>query len=192
MFFRWMFGLPGAALISALLFLGMAYMIRQEAGTTIVDPPPPIEFLAKLEPTRPDKPRTIDHTPVEPPKPIDIEFPDRIDNPGRTIPTERPPGPNREGGPIVLPGPMQPTVKPPPSYPETCRSRGAQGIVIVEFDVTAEGAVVNPRIISSADGCFDRTVLQTIQKYKYPPPPQDGRPVARRGVREVFNFQLEG
>ena len=87
---------------------------------------------------------------------------------------------------------MQPVVKLPPAYPESCKARGASGVVIVEFDVTAEGNVVNPRIISSADGCFERTVLSTIQKWKYPPPQEDGRAVARRGVREAFRFELEG
>lgn len=191
MFFRWMFGLPGAALISALLFLGMAHMIRQQAQP--VEPPEPVDITitAKLEPTPPDRKPPRREPPPNPPPPTRIEFPEPGPGPDR-IEVDPPIGPNRESGPIVIPGPMQPTVKPPPSYPEACRARGAQGIVIVEFDVTAEGAVVNPRIISSADGCFDRTVLQTIQKYKYPPPQQDGRAVARRGVREVFNFQLEG
>lgn len=191
MFFRWMFGLPGAALISALLFLGMAYMIRQEAQTT--PPQPPVDFSITLKPEPPTKtikPPPRQKLPDPPPTKIERQPPSK--NPGGGLPIDLPPGPTGGGGEIFIPGPMQPTVKPPPSYPETCRSRGAQGIVIVEFDVTAEGAVVNPRIISSADGCFDRTVLQTIQKYKYLPPEQDGRPVARRGVREVFNFQLEG
>jgi protein TonB len=85
---------------------------------------------------------------------------------------------------------LRPVFKPAPQYPENCRSRGAQGVVIVEFDVTPEGAVVNPRIVSSADSCLDRTVLRTIASYRYPPTVEDGRPVMRRGVQEVFNFQL--
>lgn len=191
MFFRWLFGLPGAALISALLFLGMAYMIRQEAVTATPVDPPDISITFKPEPpTRIVKPPPRQKLPEPPPTKIEPQPPSK--NPGGGLPVDLPPGPTGGGGKIFIPGPMQPVVKIPPAYPENCRSRGAQGVVIVEFDVTAEGDVVNPRIISSADGCLDRTVLSTIQKWKYPPPQQDGRAVARRGVREVFNFKLEG
>lgn len=191
MIFRWLFGVPGAALVTAALFLAMAFMIRQEAPLGVASEPD-ISILPKLEPTPTERRRTIDRTPVVSPEPIEIKIPERSGNPGETIPTERPPGPERRTGPIFLPTAMQPVVRIPPPYPDSCRTRGAQGVVIVEFDVTAEGDVVNPRILSSADGCLDRTVLATIQKWKYPPPEQDGRPVARRGVREVFNFKLEG
>lgn len=191
MFFRWMFGLPGAALISALLFLGMAYMIRQEATTNPPVDPPVFTITFKPEPpTIIKKPPTREKLPDPPSTKIDRVPPGP--KPGPVIDPRPPVDPTGGTGPVVLPGPMQPVVKPPPSYPEACRSRGASGVVIVEFDVTAEGNVVNPRIISSADGCFDRSVLQTIQKYKYPPPQEDGRAVARRGVREVFRFELEG
>lgn len=189
MFFRWLFGLPGAALISALLFLGMAYMIRQEAPTLPPVDPPSISILPILDETPIRETGPSQERPKNPPPPI-IDFPKPGPNPDG-VEIERPSAPGREGGPIVIPGPMQPVVKPPPSYPEACRSRGASGVVIVEFDVTAEGNVVNPRIVSSPDGCFDRSVLQTIQKYKYPPPQDDGRAVGRRGVREVFRFELE-
>lgn len=191
MFFRWFFGLPGAALISALLFLGMAYMIRQEAPSVSPVDPPDISITFKPDPpTRTIKPPRPEPLPVPPPTKIDRQ--PRGDIPGPIIEFTPPVDLTGGAGRIDFPGTMQPVVKIPPSYPENCRTRGAQGVVIVEFDVTAEGNVVNPRIISSADGCLDRTVLQTIQKWKYPPPEQDGRPVARRGVREVFNFQLEG
>ncbi len=191
MIVRWIFGLPGAALISALLFLGMAYMIRQEAPP--LPPAAPIDFSITFKPEPPA--RTIKPPPREKlpdPPPTRIERQPPGPNPGPAFTVDPPIGPTGKGGPVVIPGPMQPVVRPPPSYPEACRSRGAAGVVIVEFDVTAEGNVVNPRIISSADGCFERSVLQTIQKYKYPPPQEDGRAVARRGVREVFRFELEG
>ncbi len=190
MLFRWLFGVPGAALVTAALFLAMAFMIRQEA-TLGKSQTPEISILAKLDPTPPGKRPPTRRPPIAAPDPVRIDFPERGVGPDGVI-SEIPTGPDRTIGPIIIPGAMHPVVRIPPPYPDNCRSRGAQGVVIVEFDVTAEGDVVNPRILSSADGCLDRTVLSTIQKWKYPPPEQDGRPVARRGVREVFNFQLEG
>ncbi|MDZ7628942.1 MAG: TonB family protein [Parvularculaceae bacterium] len=191
MFFRWVFGLPGAALISALLFLGMAYMIRQGAQVGPPVAPPEIKLFPEIEDSKP-RPKIPPRDKTLPPPPaIDIPPQEPSRNPRDTIPVDPPSGPTRESGPIVIPGAMQPVVKLPPAYPESCKARGASGVVIVEFDVTAEGNVVNPRIISSADGCFERTVLSTIQKWKYPPPQQDGRAVTQRGVREVFRFELE-
>lgn len=190
MFFRMLFGLPGAALVTAFLFVAMAWMIRQDA--TILPPveTPEFSILARLKPTEPKPSPPRPTTPDQPEPPV-IDFPEPSDNPGGAIPMDLPPGPTGKIGVLDFPTGMQPTVRIPPSYPQACRSRGAQGVVIVEFDVTAEGEVINPRIVSSANACFDRTVLTTVQKWKYPPKQgSDGRPAIQRGVRESFNFQL--
>ena len=191
MFFRMIFGLPGAALVTALLFVAMALMVRQD--TQIVDQfaeTPKIEILAKLEST---PPRTMSPRPepINPPPLVEIILPAPSAFPEGTIPTEIVPGPKDKGGKLDFPASMQPTVRIPPPYPDICRARGAQGVVIVEFDVTAEGTVVNPRIVSSDNECLDRTVLNTIQKWKYSPrQDSSGRPIPQRGLREFFNFQL--
>jgi TonB family protein len=62
---------------------------------------------------------------------------------------------------------------------------------MVEFDVTAEGSVINPRVIASENSCLDRSALNTIQKWKYTPQTDgSGRPVAQRSLRQTFNYQL--
>ncbi len=192
MFFRMIFGLPGAAFVTALLFIAMAFMVRQQAQPLPPVDTPEISILAELEPTDP-KAKPPKPTDINAPEPIDIEFLPPSLNPGPTIPIEVLPGPGPGGtGGIGFPAGMQPTVRIAPAYPENCRARGAQGVVIVEFDVTAEGTVVNPRIISSANSCFDRAVIKTISNWKYTPRTgADGRPVPQRGLREFFNFQLE-
>lgn len=188
MLFRMLFGLPGAAFITGFLFVAMAWMIRQEAQPLPPVDPPKIDILAKLKPTPPTPPKPLPIVDPEPPK---IEFPTPATNPGRTIPTILPPNPGPDGGIIQFPELLKPTVKIAPPYPENCKARGAQGVVVVEFDVTAEGDVVNPRIISSANSCLERTVLNTIVKWKYSPRQDSGgRPIPQRGLREYFNFQL--
>lgn len=191
MFFRMIFGLPGAAFVTGFLFFAMAWMVRQEAQPLPPDDPPKIDILAKLKPTSFEKrqlpPRVI---PDDPPD-IVIETAPPQRNPGPEFKIDPIPDPGPRDGKIDFPTGMQPTVRIPPPYPDNCRARGAQGVVIVEFDVTAEGTVVNPRIVSSANSCLDRTVLNTIQKWKYQPKQDgNGRPVMQRGVREFFNFQL--
>lgn len=189
MLFRWFFGLPGAALVTALLFIGMAALIKQDAELKAAQPAE-ISILPKIKESEPKPKLPVRPTQPEPPKPVDIEPTQRIDNPGGLDPIDITPGPSSVGPGPILPGQLRPVFKSAPQYPENCRSRGAQGVVIVEFDVTPEGTVVNPRIVASADSCLDRTVLRTIASYRYPPTVEDGRPVMRRGVQEVFNFQL--
>lgn len=190
MFFRIIFGLPGAAVVTALLFLAMGWMIRQEAQPLPPTPTPDFDILAKLKPT-PPKPTPPRPEPLDLPEPIDIDFPDPVDNPGPNVPVEKLPGPTERGGIRLDPISTQPTIRIPPAYPENCRARGAQGVVMVEFDVTAEGAVVNPRVIASENSCLDRAAIQTISKWKYQPQTDSsGRPVPQRGLRQSFNFQL--
>lgn len=190
MFFRMIFGLPGAAFVTGFLFVAMAWMIRQDAQVGPQIDPPKIEITAKLKPT-PPKVTPIPPQSIDPPPPIEIEPSPPSPNPGGNFLVEPVPTPGPGGRSTIFPSAMQPTVRIPPPYPDNCRARGAEGVVIVEFDVTAEGEVVNPRIVTSANACLDRTVLNTIQKWKYQPKQDgNGRPVMQRGVREFFNFQL--
>lgn len=190
MFFRMIFGLPGAAIITALLFLAMGWMIRQEGQ--IGKPGPVIDsIIPKIKETTIDPPLPGHELPAQPTTPA-IDFPNPVPNPGPSIPIEGLPGPTGGGtGPIGIPIGTPPTVKFAPVYPENCRARGAQGVVMVEFDVTTEGTVVNPRVIASENSCLDRAAMNTIVKWKYQPQTDSsGRPVPQRGLRQTFNFQL--
>ena len=191
MFFRMIFGLPGAAIITALLFLAMGWMIRTQESE-IGTPPPTIDsIIPKIDETE------ITTTPPHQPPPAQpttpkIDFPKPVDGPGPGVQTGPIAGPTGGGtGPIGLPIGTPPSVKFAPIYPENCRARGAQGVVMVEFDVTAEGTVINPRVIASENSCLDRATMNTIVKWKYQQQTDSsGRPVPQRGLRQTFNFQL--
>ncbi len=190
MFFRMIFGLPGAAIITALLFLAMGLMIKQDSPPVAPVEPPDISILPEQKPSEPERKPPMREINQAPPL-VEIVFAPPSDKPGPT-PIEKIPGPNIDGG-----GPIEnwygtpPTIRIAPIYPENCRARGAQGVVMVEFDVTADGAVVNPRVIASEDSCLDRAAINTITKWKYTPQTDSqGRPVAQRGLRQSFNFQL--
>jgi TonB family protein len=79
---------------------------------------------------------------------------------------------------------------PSPDYPAACMEKGAEGEVVVAFDVTPSGAVRRARIVSSPDRCFDRGVLRTVSGWTYPPAYRNGRAFSRRGVTERFVFRL--
>lgn len=183
--FRWVLSLPGAALVTTALFIFMAAMIWTE-GPDIDDPKP--TPVIKITPKVIEKGRT-------PPKPFKPELkkePETIVEPWRreggpnhvpTVPTGKidPTGP----GDYVVP--TAPVIKIAPQYPESCRTKLAEGSVAVQFDVTPEGNVVNPRIIESSHRCFERTVISTVSKWKYPPSPSSS---IRYGFVEYFSFEL--
>jgi protein TonB len=119
--------------------------------------------------------------------PTEYQFPERtgpvqtpVPRPGASEIERIPPGEGAVSSPVI---------RIPPPYPENCRSRGAEGVVIVEFDVTPEGNVVNARVVDSANRCFNRSVLKAVSGWKYPPAAGGGM---RYGLMERFNFRLEG
>lgn len=185
---RWIFGMPMAALITAGLFFMMAQLIR-DRNEPLPDPQPNLKL--KITPEKPrNKPDEI-KPPTEvlkqkPPE-TDFDFPPTDRTRGPRVdpePFEIDRTPPTEGG--VMAGPA---IIVPPPYPESCRSRGIEGVVIVEFDVTPQGGVTNPRIVQAPHGCFRRTILKAVSGWKYPPAANGGM---RYGVIERFNFQLEG
>lgn len=187
--FRWMFGLPMAALITTALFMMMAGLIKIDRGLVDPRPLPKFEIFPKIDDTDPHPKPEPDVRPIpdDPPETV-IEPTTRGDLPDRIItdPTRRIDTGNPDTGRVSIPNPV---IKYAPSYPDSCRSKGASGAVLVQFDVTPEGNVVNARILEAPDRCF-RRVLRTVERWKYPPAYQNGRPVMRYGVVERFSFQL--
>jgi len=187
---RWILAIPLAAAIAVALFYVMSLMVRQPP-----DPQPPrpnleivITAQRKLPPEFPPPPTDLPDQPDAP----DIPPPDKQPLPGgggSGVPVS--PGPvtvDPDGGPGA---PITPTIIVAPQYPERCRSRGAEGAVVVMFDVNPDGSVTNARIVESADSCFNQTVLRAVERWKYPPDLSTGEPRVRSGVTERFLFSLE-
>ena len=187
-FFRWFFGLPLAAIVTVGLFALMAGLIKKDV--VIGDPKPPtvVNIFPKIVESsgdaREEKPDKIKEKQPE----IEIR---------KTLPGEKPPGvqiqpdPSEiDTNPAIETGRIgTPIIRHSPPYPENCRSRGIEGSVLVQFDVTPEGNVVNARVIDAPDRCFNR-ITRTVEKWKYPPAYENGRPVMRYGVVERFSFEL--
>lgn len=183
--FRWFASPPIAALITLGLFAMMAAMI----STPVVEwpqekPYADINIRMKPETERPITDPPERQVPPDAP-PTTIAPPDRSDLPGpRVVPPSEPIDLPTGGESFQF---VKPVIKRPPSYPENCRSRQAQGTVRVQFDITPEGAVVNPRIIETPDRCFVRPVLRAVSTWKFPP---SSGSTMRYGVIETFSFIL--
>lgn len=180
---RWTLGLPLAAGVTAALFLLMAAMIRQDLRTEPPKNAGPITIIAKIIERPPETGREAKSVPQEtPPQPETRWREGGGEKPAGTF-AKPTPGPIGEAGPD-LKG-VRPIMKFPPAYPEACKSRGAEGAVLVQFDITDRGEVTNVRVISSDNRCFDRAVVRAVLGWKYPPS-------ARRGVTERIVFKLDG
>jgi len=191
---RMTLGLPVAAVITAGLFLVMGGLIQNGEMPTaatgadkkiVVTPQKKetTEFVDDI--TRPTMTETM-------PEPTTMrDWP--TTGPDDTIQISRPdPGDTGTVTPTTIPFSANSAVLQfNPDYPSRCASRGVEGSVTVAFDVLANGAVTNARIVRSSDGCFDRAAIDAIQKWKFMPASgQSG--IIQRGVQKTFVFQLQG
>ncbi|MDC0598683.1 TonB family protein [Gammaproteobacteria bacterium] len=76
-------------------------------------------------------------------------------------------------------------------YPEQAMQRGIEGYSIVEYEISAQGRVVNPVIIESSPGSiFNRSSLNAVENYLYEPPVFNGENIGVKGLRTRFVYQL--
>ncbi len=58
-----------------------------------------------------------------------------------------------------------------PVYPPAAKAQGIQGYVVVAYDVTAEGRVVNARVIEAEpEGVFDEAAVRAIASWRFNAP----------------------
>lgn len=62
-------------------------------------------------------------------------------------------------------------------YPELARNAGIEGRVVIQFVVTSEGEVINPRVVRGIGGGCDEAALEALKYAKFEPGYQRGRPV---------------
>ena len=88
-------------------------------------------------------------------------------------------------------GEYLPLVKVAPIYPRRALTRNIEGYVLLEFVVTATGAVRDPVVIEAKPpGFFERAAIQAALKFKYKPKVIDGEPVEVSGVQNRIIFEM--
>lgn len=78
-----------------------------------------------------------------------------------------------------------------PVYPAELAAKDIGGKVVVEFIITAKGAVKDARIVSSTDAAFNRSALRAARYYKFKPAERDGKAVESRAVLPI-TFAIRG
>ena len=85
----------------------------------------------------------------------------------------------------------RPLFKIAPVYPRRAAARGIQGYVLLEFTVTSEGTVRNPKVLESRPrGIFERAAVEAAQHFRYLPKYVNGEPIEVQGVRNRIAFVL--
>ncbi len=147
--------------------------------------------------------------PPEPPQTIDNVKPDAIDPPPETphnkldpeVETYAPgvrvrvpaPTPRELPGPtnLMSDGPLVALVRVEPTYPAAAAQKGIEGYVLIEFDVTPEGTVINVRILESSHRVFESAAREAAKRFRFKPRVVDGIPQATAGIRNLFRFEME-
>lgn len=89
-------------------------------------------------------------------------------------------------------GEYLPIVKVAPIYPRRAQSRGISGYCIVEYTVTASGAIRDPVAVDcQPSGVFEKASVKASLKFKYKPRVVDGVAIEVGGVQNKFTYELE-
>ena len=196
---RLLLGLPVAGAITISLFLLMRFLIlpsgdvNQEAIETAridITRPERDEDSRNRDRNKPDRPQQQEAPPPPPPMQLDTNVNPNQSNIGMAMPDFS--GLSLSSLSAPSDRSATPLVQVPPIYPDGAAQRGTEGWVLIEFDITPAGAVMNPRVIDAEpSGVFDRAALRAIQKWKYKPQVVDGQPTAQFGKEQLITFQLE-
>jgi periplasmic protein TonB len=77
------------------------------------------------------------------------------------------------------------------TYPESAHLKKVEGYVRVEYDVTTDGTVANPRVVESVpQGIFDEAALTAVRSWKFHPAVRDGKVVESKGLVSRLDFKL--
>ena len=191
---RLIFGIPGAAIVTGLLFLAMAYMIKQDAQLEEEKAALNINITQQLQDTdlssaKDFKRPTLDTPPPPPPAVTDPSNRPALDGVRATVPTI---DANLNVGSGFNPDrDAQPLVRIPPQYPERCMSRAkSKETVFVEFDVTPDGTTTNIRVVDTTNSCLNSAAVKSVERWKYQPKIVENVAQPRRGVQTAITFEL--
>ena len=76
-------------------------------------------------------------------------------------------------------------------YPPTAKGQGIEGRVMVRYDVTVDGTVVNASVVQSEPpGVFDEAALAAVRSWRFRPKVEDGEFVHAEARISELRFRL--
>lgn len=93
--------------------------------------------------------------------------------------------------PVIEEHEFLPLIKVAPVYPSYALERNLQGHVLLEFAVTATGAVRDPVVVEAEPpGVFDHAAINAVSRFRYKPKVVEGEVVEVTGVRNRIVFEV--
>ncbi len=194
---RWIVGIPLAAFLTFMLFLGMKALItgdfkpEKKLAAANFDINPQVDDIKVV--IRETKVQEIKKV-VTPPPPPQIERQqaakptEAIASLEGAIPEFEAPKIDRSNFKITVSDrDAQPLVRIPPIMPPRAEKSGH---CRVKFDVSPEGQPFNVVATFCTETLFKRASTKSVQKWKYNPKIVDGRATARKGVESKITFKL--
>ncbi|MDP5028881.1 MAG: energy transducer TonB [Paraglaciecola sp.] len=90
-------------------------------------------------------------------------------------------------------GEYLPIVRVAAVYPRRALQRGIEGYVDLEFTVTKQGSVRDPKVVAaSPEGIFEQAAMDAALKYKYKPRVVNGDAAEVSGVEVRVTFEIGG
>lgn len=193
-FARLILGVPAAAIVTSVLFLMMAFLIRQQAKLDEDTGDVSINITAQIEDTDVNRTKNFKRPTLDTPPPP----PPAVNDPSNR--------PNLDGSRVAIPAldvnlkigtgfnpdrDAQPLVRIPAQYPERCMDRAKdKESVLVEFDVTPDGTTTNIRVVDSTNSCLNSAATRSVERWKYQPKIVENKAEWRRGVQTTITFEL--
>lgn len=85
---------------------------------------------------------------------------------------------------------IKPLIRVAPEYPAEAARRGIEGWVLMEFTITVEGKVRDPRVVDNHPSTiFDRAARKAVLQWRYVPLSVNGTPVEAK-TEVVLTFEL--
>lgn len=76
-------------------------------------------------------------------------------------------------------------------YPPGAKAEGIEGYVVVRYDVTAQGMVVNAEVVEAEpEGVFEEAALASIVQWRFRAATEGGKPVETSGLVSTLRFRL--
>ncbi len=216
-FFTWLIAAAGALLINAGLFMIMPMLQHHHSNGRIPVEVVSDVTVTRFKQFRPEHVQQKDPqkvpektndflyprmNPVSVPRPDHLEIPLNVDLnflPDMQMPDTLPVAPLPEIAAAKagifstwdLDYPVSIEVRVPPVYPLRARERGIEGWVKVRLLVDTEGRVERAEIVEAEPrGYFERSVLESVRKWKLTPPVAGGQAVKAWMVTRI-KFRLE-
>jgi protein TonB len=77
-------------------------------------------------------------------------------------------------------------------YPPEAQAKGIEGYVVVQYDVDANGRVINAAVVAAEPaGVFDAAALETVSSWRFRPSRGSRQPEVIERVRSRVEFSLD-